>query len=152
MKISLKPLAVLVAALSLTFCAASARADNDHPAYLHALQDLRYARALLYRLTPNGGVDDLESHAIGEIDAAIREIKQASIDDGKDLDDHPPIDTRLRRTDRYRQAIQLLHKAHSDVKRDEDNGFARGLQGRALFHIDEADRTVDRILRRLDSE
>jgi hypothetical protein len=67
---------------------------RDHPAYLHALTDLRHARAHLQR--PDGGeLREQEKKAIHEIDEAIKEIKKASIDDGKDLDDHPPVDVKL---------------------------------------------------------
>ena len=35
---------------------------------------------------------DFEQRAIQEIDQAIQDIKRASIDDGKNLNDHPPVD------------------------------------------------------------
>ena len=69
-------------------------APAKHPAYLHALTDLRHARAFLAR--PAGIVVKWdENRAIRELDAAIKEIKEASIDDGKNLDDHPPVDAGL---------------------------------------------------------
>jgi len=68
----------------------------------------------------------------------ICEIKRASIDDGKNLADHPPIDARLDYRGRLHRALELLHKAHKDVKQEEDNDFARGLQHRSLLHIDAA--------------
>jgi len=78
----------------------------------------------------------MEGRAIREIDYAIKEIKDAAIDDGKDLHDHPPIDNRGLNTDRYHRAIELIDRAHNDVRKDEDNQFAQGLQARALRHID----------------
>jgi hypothetical protein len=83
----------LLSALVAT-CVGIASADNPgrHPHYLHALSDLRYGRALLNKLAMNEHRDELESQAIGKIDAAIKTIKAASIDDGKNLNDHPPID------------------------------------------------------------
>ena len=80
-----------VIAFLLAVCATLTFADEPgrHPAYLHALTDLRHARAHLERGTWSGRMDREEDHAIAEIDAAIREIKQAAIDDGKDLNDHP---------------------------------------------------------------
>lgn len=136
-------LSLIVAAFA--FAAVINAHAKDHPAYLHALTDLRHARAHLDRLGPDDRVDDAQQHAINEIDAAIAEIKQAAIDDGKDLNDHPPVDAKMNRTDRFRRALELLDKAHHDVKEDEDNRFARGLQHRALQHIDEAHRIVEHI-------
>jgi hypothetical protein len=62
--------------------AAPAQVPGPHPAYLHALSDLRLARAYLDQIAWPPVQRD-EEHAIREIDAAIGEIKQASIDDGK---------------------------------------------------------------------
>ncbi len=109
-----------------------------HPAYLHALSDLRTARALLQRPARDAEVKWDENRAIGRLDAAIREIKDAAIDDGKPLEDHPPVDARLRHRDRIRSAIELMDKAARDIEEREDNGFARGLRGRAVGHIREA--------------
>src|ERR1044071_9312608 len=62
-------------------------APAQHPAYLHALADLRGARGFLER--PANAVVKWDEHqAIREIDAAIHEIKQAAIDDGNDISEH----------------------------------------------------------------
>src|SRR5208282_5996186 len=82
---------------------ASAGSPAHHPHYLHALSDLRHARALLDRLAMNEDRDEMEQRAIERIDEAIHEIKRASIDDGKNLEDHPPIDVHLKRGERYRK-------------------------------------------------
>jgi tetratricopeptide (TPR) repeat protein len=119
-----------------------------HPAYLHALSDLRDARAHLERFTGSDHLNDEEQHAIDEIDKAIGEIKRASIDDGKNLEDHPPVDTHLGHRGRYHRALELLDKAHNDIAREEDDHWARGLRNRALGHIDEAHRVVDHIINR----
>jgi hypothetical protein len=114
----------------------------DHPAYLHALTDLRDARAHLQR--PDGGeLRDQEKKAIHEIDDAINEIKKASIDDGKDLNDHAPVDARLDWRGRLHKSLELVNKAHNDVAREEDNAYAQGLQQRALEHIDKAHRHIE---------
>lgn len=146
MKVVSKLFSLAVIGVAATSLSVQGHAYTDHPAYIHALEDLRYARGFLDRLTPSDRVDDREQHAIDEIDAAIREIKKASIEDGKDLRDHPPIDAHLKRTDRFHKAEELLDKAHSDVKRDEDNRWAEGLQDRALRHIDEAHHIVGNII------
>jgi hypothetical protein len=135
-------------AFFLAVCVLMSLADTPgkHPAYLHALSDLRHARAYLDRLTPSDHLDNEEEHAIREIDAAINEIKQASIDDGKNLNDHPPVDTHLDRKGRYHKALELLDKAHHDVSEKEDDQFAQGLRHRALEHIDGAHGVVDRLI------
>ena len=117
-----------------------------HPAYLHALTDLRHARAHLENLAATHHMDKEEEHAINEIDKAIDEIKRAAIDDGKNLNDHPPVDAGMDRTGRFRRAQELLDKAHNDIAREEDDSFVRGLRDRALSHIDEAHHIVDKLI------
>jgi hypothetical protein len=130
-------------------CAALTFADEPgrHPAYLHALTDLRHARAHLERGTWSGRMDREEDRAIEEIDRAIAEIKRASIDDGKNLNDHPPVDAHVGHRGRYRRALELLDKAHNDIAREEDDPSVRGLRNRALHHIDEAHRIVNHLIR-----
>jgi hypothetical protein len=116
-----------------------------HPAYLHALSDLRDARAHLQR--PDGGaLHDQEKKAVHEIDDAIGEIKKASIDDGKNIDDHVPVDSRMPWPGRLHRALELIDKAHHDVSQEEDNGFAQGLQQRAIMHIDRAHHHVEQAI------
>lgn len=121
------------------------RADQPgkHPAYLHALTDLRHARAHLERRGGDPQVKWDEKTAIHEIDEAIREIKEASIDDGKNLNDHPPVDAKMDYTGRLHRALELLHKADKDCHEEEDNNFAKGLQKRAIHHINEAIRFTE---------
>lgn len=120
---------------------AAAPTPQRHPAYLHALSDLRDARAHLER--PNGGaLQQQEQDAITEIDRAIHEIKAASIDDGKDINDHVPVDEHLPWGGRLHKALQLLDKAFSDVSKEEDDPAARGLKRRAQEHIHLARRHV----------
>jgi len=137
-----------VLAFVIVGCAAVIFADTPgkHPAYLHALSDLRDARAHLDRLTPTDRLDNEEEHAIREIDTAINEIKKASIDDGKDLHDHPPIDAHLGKKGRYHKALELLDRAHHDISEKEDDQFAHGLRHRALEHIDAAHHIVDNLI------
>jgi hypothetical protein len=111
---------------------------GPHPSYLHALSDLRYARAYLDHGRPGERQSPWEHEAVGQIDQAIGEIKHAAIDDGKNLGDHPPIDTNLYPADRFREAEKLLGKAHHDLDHAEDVQQARGLRDAALMHIDKA--------------
>jgi len=116
---------------------------GPHPAYLHALSDLRAARHYLHDNWTWEGVRREDNAAIGEIDRAIDEIKRAAIDDGKGLNDPFTIDTHLSPHDRFRKANELLSAAHRDLDHAEDVPQARGLRDRAIGHIDEAHRIVD---------
>lgn len=141
---------VLFFALLFTLAPYNADAQGKHPAYLHALTDLRHARAHLEH-GDGGQLRHEEEEAIREIDAAIAEIKKASIDDGKDLNDHPPVDAGLDHTGRLHRTEQLLDKAHQDIAREEDNTFAQGLQQRAFGHIDRAKHEVGEAIRYVSS-
>ncbi len=118
--------------------AANADLPGKHPAYLHALSDLRAARWMLSHRPGDPAVSAQEDVAITEIDKAIGEIKKASIDDGKSLEDHPPVQGINDRPGRLHKALELLHKVHGDVAREEDDPFTKGLRDRAIMHIDEA--------------
>jgi hypothetical protein len=120
---------------------APAAAPQNHPAYIHALSDLRHARAYLAR-PANVVIKWDENRAIRDVDAAIAEIKQASIDDGKNLNEHPPIDNGMVWGNRLQKALELVETARRDVNAEEDNAFARGLKNRALGHIDMAARNI----------
>ena len=138
--------AVLVFFVAVCVTLTFADEPGRHPAYLHALSDLRAARAHLDRMTPSEHVDDEQARAIEEIDKAIKEIKDAAINDGKNLSDHPAIDEHMDRRGRFHRALELLDKAHHDVDYKEDDPAVRGLRDRALRHIDEAHRMVEHII------
>ena len=122
------------------------RTFGDHPYYLHALSDLRAARWMIEHRPGNWNqtVDEIE--AVHRIDAAIGEIKKASIEDGKNLQDHPPVDELNDHPGRLHAALDFLRKARQDISHDEDNLFAQGLQGRAYGHIDAAINAVKRAI------
>jgi hypothetical protein len=111
---------------------------GEHPYYLHALSDLRAARWMIEHRPGNWAQTNDEMEAVRQIDAAIYEIKKASIDDGKNLADHPAVDERNEHDGRLHVAVDYLKKARQDVGQDEDNRFAQGLQDRAYMHIDNA--------------
>jgi len=136
-------LSALLLLLSLPF-AACADLPGKHPAYLHALSDLRAARWMLEHRPGDAAVSGQEDVAITEIDAAIGEIKKASIDDGKDLHDHPQVDVAPDRPGRLHKALELLRKTRKDVAREEDDPEVRGLRNRAIGHIDEAIHATER--------
>jgi hypothetical protein len=130
---------ILTAGLGLLVpLAAQADWQGRHPAYLHALSDLRAARWMIEHRPGDAAVRDQEEVAIDEINHAIDEIKRASIDDGKDLNDHPPVDRPMDQPGRLHAALDLLGKVHHDIDREEDDPQARELKHRAIAHIDEA--------------
>ncbi|HEY5241242.1 MAG TPA: hypothetical protein VIJ22_07250 [Polyangiaceae bacterium] len=114
-----------------------------HPAYLHALTDLRNAR---FNLTRRGGDRNMkwdEAVAIGAIDRAIADIKAAAIDDGKNIDDHPPVDAREPRAGRLHKALAALRQTLADVNQEEDNAYAQGLKAKAIRNVNEAIRLTE---------
>jgi hypothetical protein len=134
----------LIASVTLGLIAAAptwADTPGKHPAYLHALSDLRDARAHLERLASDP-VNQEEDHAIAAIDKAIDEIKRAAIMDGKNIADHKAVDAHMPLRGRFHKALDLLNKAQADVSGEEDQPDTQGLQMRVIHHIDEARRSV----------
>jgi hypothetical protein len=113
-------------------------ATAAHPYYLHALSDLRNARANLERKGGDRQMKWDEHDAIVAIDRAIHDIREASVDDGKNLEDHPAVDAHEPRIGRLHKALAALQAARADAAKEEDNAFANGLRARALHDIDEA--------------
>jgi hypothetical protein len=109
-----------------------------HPAYLHALSDLRAARWLIEHRPGDWAQVADERESVRHIDMAISAIKGAAIDDGKNLYDHPPVDEHPDHRGRIRDALQYLRKARADISREESNAYANGLRDRAVAHIDGA--------------
>jgi len=128
----------LMFAMLISLGAAAQDLPGRHPAYLHALTDLRAARWLIEHRPGDARVSADEDVAITRIDEAIREIKRAAIDDGKDIHAHPPVDAQLDNRGRLHRAEELLHKVHDDIAREEDDPLTRGLRDRAVRHVDEA--------------
>jgi hypothetical protein len=149
MKVLKSMLVALALIAPIVISSTSAHAQERHPAYLHALSDLRLMRSYLDRLTPSEHIDEESQQAIAEIDAAIREIKQASIDDGKNIHDHAPIDAHITPANRFRHAREAGNAAWHDLDREEDNGFNHGLKHRAMDHIEKANHIVDHIIKRV---
>lgn len=145
---SIARFAISLVSFALFFAMAPGNADAQgrHPAYLHALTDLRAARALLNH-HDGGELRHEEKEAIHQISDAIDDIKKAAVEDGKDIDEHPPVDARLDYPGRLHRAMELLNKAHQDIEREEDNRFAQGLQQRAFDHIEKARHEVAECIR-----
>ncbi len=124
---------------------------QHHPAYLHALTDLRDARWNLEHRPGDAAVSAQEDVAIVEIDRAINDAKVAAMEDGKNIYQHPPEDARLDFRGRLHHADELLHKAHNDVAQAETNGQAVELRNRVLGHIDLAIQATERAIRIIEN-
>lgn len=116
------------------------------PAYLHAIYDMRLARAYLKSDT-RPEFEPQKHHAVLELIEAINEIKSASIDDGKDPDFVPPTNPQGLAAGPFHEALRLLRKAHDECNSGVDLPNASDMKQRALSHIDEAARTIDRMIR-----
>lgn len=133
------PIKVLCLALFLLLTASSiTKADGreSHPYYLHALSDLRAARWMLEHRPGNWQQSVDEINAVKEINKAIQELKEAAIEDGKNIEDHPPLTEIADRPGRLHAAIDFLKKARREIDHEEDNAFANGLRNRSYSHID----------------
>lgn len=136
---NLRTLALTLIGLAAAITPAAMNADTPgrHPAYLRARSNLRAAQFLLrVREEPNVARHLME--ADHEDEAAIGEIDRAAVLDHKDVDDHPRVDLRLERRERFRKIVELLRTARADLGREEDNGRARGWRDAAYQHIDQA--------------
>jgi hypothetical protein len=143
MKLITRIASLVVLAAALVPLGASADVPGDHPAYLHALSDLRAARWMIDHRPGNWEQSGDEHFAVQKIDEAIREMKEAAFDDGKNLNDHPAVDERPDQRGRLHAAVDFLRRARADIAREEDNGYARGLRNRSIHHIDEAIHAVE---------
>jgi pantothenate kinase len=140
-------LSVVVSGFVLLLTQFNAGAEKvEHPHYLHALSDLRAARWMIEHRPGDWQRTTDEVEAVKRIDEAINAIKKASIDDGKDLNDHPKVDEVPDHIGRLHKAVDLLKKARARVNKEEDNAFAEGLKDRALKHISEAIRLTEKAI------
>ncbi len=117
-----------------------------HPAWLHALTDLRDARWNLEHRPGDAAVSTQEDVAIVETDRAINDAKIAAMEDGKNLANHPPEDAHIDRRGRLHHAAELLRKARQDAAQGEANPQAVGLRDRVIGHIDAAIQATDRAI------
>lgn len=137
--------AVLTLVLLMPLGIMAQQMPGRHPGYLHALQDLRFARAVLERGGEREGWGPVaadQQRAVGEIERALEEIRRAAMEDGKNPNNHPPIDMRWEPRDRLRRASEALGRAREAINREEDNPEARAMRDRAFRHIDEAQRAL----------
>jgi len=113
------------------------------PRYLHAISDLRSARALLFRPEWRDVMRNQRA-AVEEIDRAIGAAREAAIDEGRNPNETPPVDARMAWGDRFRRAMELLNSAERDLSYGADNRAAAGWRANALVNIANAKRFVAR--------
>jgi hypothetical protein len=149
MRLSLKSkllLAGIAGAALLAGCASPPpHPPERHPAYLHALSDLRASRWMIEHRTGDWAQTADEVEAVHQIDAAINDIKKAAYDDGKNPNDRPPVDEYPDHRGRIHAAIDYLKKARADIAREEDNAYADHLRDHAIAHIDGALHAAHRV-------
>lgn len=118
-----------------------------HPEYLHAIQSLRDARWMLEHRPVDRAVTQSETAAIQEVDAALDGLKQAAVEDGKNLHEHEHVEDPSDRVQHLHKAKDFLAEAHHYAAEPEDDPRVRGLQQQILHHIDAAAGLTDRALR-----
>lgn len=126
--------------------------NGDHPAYAHALADLREARWQLTHRASDRAVSHNEAIALDEIDRAIDDAKHAAWADGKDLENQVAPDADTSERGRLHATEALLRQAENDVNRQEDNRAARDDRERVLHHIDAALDATERAIHDVELE
>jgi hypothetical protein len=135
---NLKSFIVAASALFTFFILAPATlAHAQHPAYLHALSDLRTARAYL-QMPVKPEAQDACKHAIKEINHAIDEIAKAARDDGKNPQVTPPPQSKGNQSWPLHSAVKLMKEARADIEHGQDLPENKGLREHSLDHIDKA--------------
>ncbi len=147
MKFQKTGIAFLAAGTLLLAACAGNPPPPRHPAYLHALTDLRAARWNLEHRPGSPAVSAQEDIAITEIDRAIAEARRAAADDGMNTAYRPPSDANINRAGRLHRAAEFLRKAREDVARAEDFPDTRQLRNAVVMHIDVAQRATERAIR-----
>jgi hypothetical protein len=135
---SLKPLILAASGLlTLLLFVPATPAKAQMPAYLHALSDLRTARAYLQMDTRHEG-EHARARAIDEISRAIDDIKVAARDDGKNPWHTPAPQSGGNPGWPVHSAVKLLREARGDVDHGHDLPENHGLRERSVDHIDHA--------------
>ncbi len=114
-------------------------------AYLHAISDLRSARAYL-QMDTRPAFHLHEQLALNEINKAIDEMKKAAERDGKDVWQTPPPQSGGDPAVPFHTAVKLLRDARADLDHAVDQPGNQGLQARSLKHIDQAIWNLDQYI------
>jgi hypothetical protein len=138
-------LAFFISFISATAC----YAQLEHQSYIHALTDLRAARWLIDQRPQGEQPSDEEKTAMHSIEVAVAVIINADIDDGHYFGQHPEpgvdnIDIAGKEA-RIERAAELLRKARTDVRHDDDDAFHGGLKAKTIAYIEEAMRSTEKL-------
>ncbi|MGD0295309.1 MAG: hypothetical protein ABSB30_15795 [Terracidiphilus sp.] len=144
---SLKSFIVAAFALStFLFLMPAKPAHAQFPAYLHALSDLRTARAYL-QMPVKPEAKNACKHAAKEISRAINDIAQAASSDGKNPEVVPPPQGGGGNANwPIHSAVKLLKEARTDIEHGRDLPENKGLREHSLEHIDKALLTLTQFL------
>lgn len=143
----LKLCTIAAAALLLPLGMTAQDMRGQHPGYGHALQNLRYARALLERGDRGWGpVAADQQRATSEIDRAIEELRRGAEADGRNPNEHPRIEQTWEPRDRLRRASEALSEARDELGRGDEDRGGHELRERAERHIDEAQHALHRAM------
>jgi len=140
-----KTLAVAAFALSSFLLLAATPAQADPPKYLHALADLRQARAWV-NADGRPQFAALRKQATDQIHLTIADLKKAAIDDGENPDYTPPPQSSGDASHPIRSALKLLDEAYKDIEKGQDIPQNLGLQVRSLQHLDAARTALKQII------
>jgi hypothetical protein len=126
------------------FSFSSANAQQ-HDGYVHALKKLRAAHWLLDHRPGNWQQSADEQQAESFIEAAVTEIKAASVEDGKGWADRPDNFQDIQdRTGRLREAVNLLRSAKQDVLTEPDVNNGYRARRHAIKQLDAAITAIGR--------
>ncbi len=129
---------------------ASAQVHPQHPHYLEALGGLRDARWLVIHAVISDPAQAKEQrNAVAEIEAAIKEINDASIDDGRNPEyaPHAVDNAAISDKNRLKSAMDYLHAADKNILHKDPNAVSENLQISSHAHIKEAERSIMSIWR-----
>jgi hypothetical protein len=115
----------------------TAPTTGAHPAYAAALTNLRHARALVVTRSGAADIQAAEQTTVAEIDATIKEIRDARRDDSG-ATEGPPVDSKVAYPDRLREAVKLLEDTQKDLEQREDNTWAKKDRRQAIDHLKKA--------------
>jgi hypothetical protein len=133
----LVPCWILLGALLLVGSQAKAQAP-PHAGYIHAINDLRAARAQLMAPFQNPNHIQAAHAAIDEINHAIGDLKQAAAMNGADGNDTIPPNSQSDAAGRFHKANQYLTSARVDASAPESDPAALRSRDDGVRRIDAA--------------
>jgi hypothetical protein len=133
----LLPCWILLGALLLVGSQAKAQGP-PHAGYIHAINDLRAARAQLSAPFQDPNHIQAAHAAIDEINHAIGDLKQAAAMNGADGNEAIPPNTQSDATGRFHKANQYLSSARVDAMAPESNPGSLQSRDDGVRRIDHA--------------